>query len=427
VKHDERDRDGARRQGRGAGHDEDLVRTVALGGAPAPAGALDETLPVNGGGERNGGRGSGGRSWRGAGKPGGGAGSARFDAARFDGAQYGRFRMGEPPELDAPPEPHAPPELDVPTSGDPDDPQQRGGRLTRRVLFAAAGLSLVGAGGYAAARAVGGRGSRPAAASGPATGSPSGAPAPARSAAASAAAPSASASGPGDLSSSSAAAPPPAPPSPGATAGGDGPTSGAPGGGTVQTQPQFYIHAGPKMIALTLDDGPSNVYTPQVLDLLAQYKITATFCMIGEQIAANASLVREVAAAGHAIVNHTWNHADQSKLSLSAVRSQIQRANDALSDVGVHPAIFRAPYGAWSPTVFRACADANLRPLDWSVDPQDWARPGTSAIVSRIMKNTRTGSIILEHDGGGDRSQTVAALKIVLPQLLDAGYRFTGV
>jgi peptidoglycan/xylan/chitin deacetylase (PgdA/CDA1 family) len=98
-----------------------------------------------------------------------------------------------------------------------------------------------------------------------------------------------------------------------------------------------------------------------------------------------------------------------------------------LADVGVHPTIFRAPYGAWSPTVFQACADANLRALDWSVDPEDWSRPGTSAIVSRIMKNTRTGSIILEHDGGGDRSQTVAALKIVLPQLLDAGYRFTGV
>ena len=66
----------------------------------------------------------------------------------------------------------------------------------------------------------------------------------------------------------------------------------------------------------------------------------------------------------------------------------------------------------------------NLIPLDWSVDPQDWARPGVSKIVSNIMKNTKTGSIILEHDGGGNRSQTVAALGIVIPELLDAGYRF---
>jgi len=405
VKHDERDRDGARRQGRGAGHDEDLVRTVALGGAPAPAGALDETLPVNG--------------------DHGNAGPGRAGSARFDGAQHGRYRLGQPPEASEASEASEP---HVPALA---DPRRRGGRLTRRVLFAAAGLSLVGAGGYAAARAVSTRNSRLTAASGPASGSPSGAaPQPTRSAGgAPGTAPSASASSPSDVSSSSAAPPPPAPPSSTSAgpSGGASASSGAPGAGTVQTQPEFYIHAGPKMIALTLDDGPSNVYTPQVLDLLAQYKITATFCMIGQQIAANASLVREVVSAGHAIVNHTWNHADQSKLSLAAVRSQILRANDALASVGVHPAIFRAPYGAWSPTVFQACAEADLRPLDWSIDPKDWSRPGTSVIVSRIMKNTRTGSIILEHDGGGDRSQTVAALKIVLPQLLEAGYRFTGV
>lgn len=410
MKHDQWDRDEARRQGRGAYHDEDLKRTVALGGAPAPAGALDETLPVNAD----------------PGRPGGG-GPAHFDAARFegagfggagiearfDGAQYGRYRWGRAPEAN------------IPALVDEAEPRS-GGRLTRRVLFAAAGLSLVGGGGYAAARAVSTRDSRPAAASGPASGSPPGAPQPTHAAGAPVDAPSSSASGPGDLSSSSAAAPPPPPPS--ASAGPSrGASSSAPGLGAAQTQPEYYIHAGAKMIALTLDDGPSNVYTPQVLELLAQYKITATFCMIGQQIAANASLVREVAAAGHAIVNHTWNHADQSKLSLSAVRSQIQRANDALAHVGVHPSIFRAPYGAWSPTVFQACAEANLRLLDWSVDPEDWSRPGTSVIVSRIMKNTRTGSIVLEHDGGGDRSQTVAALKIVLPQLLDAGYRFTSV
>ena len=67
---------------------------------------------------------------------------------------------------------------------------------------------------------------------------------------------------------------------------------------------------------------------------------------------------------------------------------------------------------------------ADLRPLDWSVDPRDWSRPGTATIVSRILSHTRTGSIILEHDGGGDRSQTVAALTIVLPRLLDEGFRF---
>lgn len=394
MKLNEWDRDGARRRPHGAGRDEDLARTVALGGVPAPAGALDETLPLAGDG-------------RGAAAPRAAAGPGRFDGERF-----GRFRMGEPPEPF--PQPHAAP--------------RGSGGLSRRVLFAAAGLTLVAGGGYAAARAMTARTGRLAAASGPGSGPvpTSGAPQPAGSSPAAGAAPSAGTSSPADLSSSSTAPSPSSSPPPSASASASS-GGGAPGSGTVHTQPEYYIHAGPKMIALTLDDGPSGVYTPQILDLLAQLKITATFCMVGQQIAANAPLVREVAAAGHAIVNHTWNHADQSKLSLSAVRSQINRANDALANVGVHPAIFRAPYGAWSPTVFEACAEAGLRPLDWSVDPQDWSRPGTSVIVSRILKNTRTGSIVLEHDGGGDRSQTVAALKIVLPQLLDAGYRFTSV
>jgi peptidoglycan/xylan/chitin deacetylase (PgdA/CDA1 family) len=86
--------------------------------------------------------------------------------------------------------------------------------------------------------------------------------------------------------------------------------------------------------------------------------------------------------------------------------------------------MFRAPYGAWSPTVLQRCELTGMTPLAWSVDPRDWARPGVTAIIRDIMDHTRTGSIILEHDGGGNRSQTVAALRVVLPRLLDAGYHF---
>ena len=86
--------------------------------------------------------------------------------------------------------------------------------------------------------------------------------------------------------------------------------------------------------------------------------------------------------------------------------------------------MFRAPYGAWSRTALECCASEGLTPLGWSVDPRDWSRPGVREIVSIIMANTGTGSIILEHDGGGDRSQTVAALRTAIPCLLDEGYRF---
>ncbi len=190
-------------------------------------------------------------------------------------------------------------------------------------------------------------------------------------------------------------------------------------------EPMFYIHDGRKRVALTIDDGPSPEYTPQVLRLLEKYRVTATFSMIGLEAAAYPGLVREVAAAGHKIANHTWSHLDLVYLPPAAVADQIGRATGAIHKAtGKVPALFRAPYGAWSPVVLRECAQAGMTPLDWSVDPRDWSRPGVAAIVGNIMRNTKTGSIILEHDGGGDRSQTVAALKIVLPRLLDAGYRF---
>ena len=193
----------------------------------------------------------------------------------------------------------------------------------------------------------------------------------------------------------------------------------------VRHQPVYYIDDGPKTIALTIDDGPSPVYTPQVLALLQEYGVTASFSLIGRNAAAYPGVAREVAAAGHMIVNHTWNHADMAKMSATAVRDEITRATDAIhTATGRLPDMFRAPYGAWSPVVLRYCAAHGMTPLDWSVDPRDWARPGVTTIVKDIMQDTRTGSIILEHDGGGNRSQTVAALKIVIPRLLDEGYRF---
>ena len=190
--------------------------------------------------------------------------------------------------------------------------------------------------------------------------------------------------------------------------------------------PMYHVDDGRKVIALTIDDGPSPVYTPQILRILEQYQVTATFSMVGFEVAAHRSMAREVAAAGHVIANHTWSHVDLAVLKPVTVADQINRATSAIHTVtGRVPTLFRAPYGAWSPVVLKHCTQAGMTPLDWSVDPRDWSRPGVTFIVRTIMRNTKTGSIILEHDGGGNRSQTVTALKIVLPRLLAAGYRFT--
>jgi peptidoglycan-N-acetylglucosamine deacetylase len=190
-------------------------------------------------------------------------------------------------------------------------------------------------------------------------------------------------------------------------------------------KPLFYIEDTNKAIALTIDDGPDPVYTPQVLQLLERYHVTAMFSMIGIHVSAYPHLAQSVVDAGHRIANHTQTHADLPTLKGSAVHDQIAQATEAISTAtGIQPGLFRAPYGAWSPAVIAECEQQKMIPVDWSVDPRDWARPGVPSIVSNIMKNTRPGSIILEHDGGGDRSQTVAALGIVLPQLLDEGFEF---
>ncbi|HWG24520.1 polysaccharide deacetylase family protein [Actinospica sp.] len=180
-------------------------------------------------------------------------------------------------------------------------------------------------------------------------------------------------------------------------------------------------------IALTMDDGPHPRYTPQVLEVLAYYGVTATFNMIGQQVDANLSLVREVSAAGHTITNHTWDHADMRAYPKARVAAEIDRCNDVLAAAGQHPRIFRAPYGYWTREILQACAARELTALGWSVDPRDWdtAHVTTWDIVRTVLRQTRAHDIILEHDGGGDRSNTVAALKIFIPQLLDRGFRFT--
>ncbi len=213
-----------------------------------------------------------------------------------------------------------------------------------------------------------------------------------------------------------------APPEPRASTGQDG---ARPAKAPAAGPPRAYLDDGPKVIALTIDDGPSPVYTPQVLRILEKYGVRATFSMVGKNVSYYPAVAKDVAQAGHTIINHTWDHANLTSLSASHQRSEITRATDAIhAATDVRPSMFRAPYGAWSQRVLGYCAAEKLTPLDWSVDPRDWARPGVSKIVSAIMKTTKTGSIILEHDGGGNRSQTVAALKIVIPRLLDEGYRF---
>ncbi|MFJ2866497.1 polysaccharide deacetylase family protein [Kitasatospora sp. NPDC087314] len=194
----------------------------------------------------------------------------------------------------------------------------------------------------------------------------------------------------------------------------------------AEAKPLYELDPGRRAVALTIDDGPDPRYTPTVLALLQQHGIRATFFLIGENAVEHPALVREIADHGHHIANHTWTHPDLRHMSEGQVRDELERTSDLLHrTTGRQPTWFRSPGGDWPAVTLKVSAELGMRPMCWSVDPRDWARPGTSAITERVLKNVRPGSIVLNHDGGGDRSQTVAALKAYLPVLLDSGYLFT--
>jgi peptidoglycan/xylan/chitin deacetylase (PgdA/CDA1 family) len=183
-----------------------------------------------------------------------------------------------------------------------------------------------------------------------------------------------------------------------------------------------------KVVALTFDDGPHQDYTRQVLEVLADHHAVATFCMVGKQVREHPDVVREVVDAGMRLCNHTVSHDEQlSRRSAAAIERELVEASDLLrdaagDDVGIR--YFRAPGGNWTPTLEHTAARHGMRPLGWSVDPRDWSRPGVAKIVAAVRQNVRPGSVILLHDGGGRRDQTVAALRILLPWLAGQGYRF---
>ena len=193
----------------------------------------------------------------------------------------------------------------------------------------------------------------------------------------------------------------------------------------ARVDPAVEAKAPRNTVALTIDDGPHPLWTPKVLDVLAANGVHATFSLIGRQARAYPGLVRRIVGAGHGLCNHSMTHPQPfAARSTAAIRQQIVDAQSAISDAaGQEPRLFRAPGGDWTPAVLDLTAELGLASVGWSVDPRDWAQPGIGTIESSLLR-ARAGDILLTHDGGGNRAQTVAALKAVLPQLRAEGLRF---
>jgi peptidoglycan-N-acetylglucosamine deacetylase len=189
-------------------------------------------------------------------------------------------------------------------------------------------------------------------------------------------------------------------------------------------RPVYYVPG--NAVALTFDDGPDPRWTPQVLDLLRANHVHATFCVIGRQASAYPYLVRRIVAEGHTLCNHSWDHDEHLPRATPAhLRAEMALATRAIvaASGGVRPTLFRAPGGNWSPAVLAEARAQGMRPIAWSVDPRDWSRPGVPYIVRAVLA-AGPGDVILLHDGGGTRVQTVSALRQVLPVLRGRGLAF---
>ncbi|GAA2754963.1 hypothetical protein GCM10009872_03230 [Actinopolymorpha rutila] len=172
---------------------------------------------------------------------------------------------------------------------------------------------------------------------------------------------------------------------------------------------------GPKVLYLTFDDGPSE-WTPKILEVLARHNAKATFFELGQQQKEFPGMADQVRKAGHTIGNHTFDHASLTTQSWSGMRKEIKG--------GPASKCLRPPYGATNSDVRSVTDELNLRVVLWDVDTRDWTRPGSDTIERRAVEGARPGAIVLMHDGGGDRQQTVDALDGVLTTLAKRGYVF---
>ncbi|WP_371543083.1 polysaccharide deacetylase family protein [Streptomyces sp. NBC_00554] len=194
----------------------------------------------------------------------------------------------------------------------------------------------------------------------------------------------------------------------------------------VRHEPFLRMSGRGRSMVLTFDDGPDPRYTPDILSTLREYDVHAMFFVCGEMAVDNKDLLREMADDGHTVGNHTWSHPLLTKLSRSAIHSEMERTCEVIDDAfGEPPGWFRAPYGAWNRAAFQLGAELGMEPLAWTVDTLDWTSPGTRTIVNRVEDGAAPGVVVLSHDAGGDRSQSVRALRTYLPQLLDSGYHIT--
>ncbi len=188
-----------------------------------------------------------------------------------------------------------------------------------------------------------------------------------------------------------------------------------------------------KEVALTFDDGPTAVYTPKILQILEQYDVKATFFMIGRQVEQFPEITLKVVEQGHCIGNHSYSHSNLYKVEdirdkKQLIISDIDKAQKAIEKIThVQTSFYRSPYNYLKGDLLEILNDMQYSTISWSYAPGDWKSLSSEIITKNVLDNTRNGYILLLHDGGGDRRQTIQALPSIIKGLRDKGFQLVTV
>ena len=202
-----------------------------------------------------------------------------------------------------------------------------------------------------------------------------------------------------------------------------------------QRYPDTFILGGPtdqNRIALTFDDGPDPRYSEKVLDVLKEYNVPATFFVMGSRAVAYPEIVQRMVNEGHIIGNHTYFHPNLvEEADIPTLEREVNRTEDVLNDIiGYRTSLFRPPYGFLYNELVEKLAEMRYLVIGWTVDSLDWQEDPPEVIASRVLDNVQPGAIILMHDGAdwdGDRTNTIEALRQIIPTLQEQGYEFVTV
>jgi len=200
----------------------------------------------------------------------------------------------------------------------------------------------------------------------------------------------------------------------------------------AELKSKVLFYQGPsfkKQVALTFDDGPDRHFTLQVLDILKQEQVSATFFVVGNLARKYPDVLARMDREGHVIGNHSYNHPQLTKIPIAQVDKQLQKTNSIIHQA-IHktPILFRPPYGSIDSKLEDHIGKKGFKIIQWSVDTVDWKGPSSQQIVHTVKKNTRPGGIILQHSAGGEQlQQSVDALPEIIRHFKSQGYEFVTV